>query len=42
MKGVLGDAGPSYTTMKKWAAEFKRGHASLEDARVLEMCIRDS
>ena len=26
-----GDAGPSFTTVKKWATEFKCGHASLED-----------
>ena len=31
MKNVLGDAGPSFTTVKKWATEFKCGRASLED-----------
>ena len=31
MKNVLGDAGPSFNTVKKWATEFKRGRASLED-----------
>lgn len=27
---MLGDTGPSFITVKKWADEFKRGHASLE------------
>ena len=31
MKNMLGDAGPLFTTVKKWATEFKRGCASLED-----------
>jgi hypothetical protein len=28
---VYGDSYPSFSTIKKWAAEFKRGHTSLED-----------
>jgi transposase len=28
---VCGDSSPSFSTIKKWAAEFKRGHTSLED-----------
>jgi transposase len=28
---VYGDSSPSFSTIKKWAAEFKRGSASLED-----------
>jgi len=28
---VYGDSSPSYSTIKKWAAEFKRGRTSLED-----------
>lgn len=31
MKNVLGDSAPSYSTVKKWAAEFKRGRTSLQD-----------
>ena len=30
-KNVYGDSSPSFSTIKKWAAEFKRGHTSLED-----------
>jgi len=28
---VYGDSSPSFSTIKKWAAEFKHGHTSLED-----------
>jgi transposase len=28
---VYGDSSPSFSTIKKWAAEFKRGHTSLKD-----------
>jgi transposase len=28
---VYGDSSPSFSTIKKWAAEFKLGHTSLED-----------
>ena len=28
---VNGDSSPSFSTIKKWAAKFKRGHTSLED-----------
>jgi transposase len=28
---VYGDSSPSFSTTKKWAAEFKHGHNSLED-----------
>jgi histone-lysine N-methyltransferase SETMAR len=28
---VYGDSSPSFSTIKKWAAEFKRGCTSLED-----------
>jgi histone-lysine N-methyltransferase SETMAR len=28
---VCGDSSPSFSTIKKWAAEFKRGRTSLED-----------
>jgi histone-lysine N-methyltransferase SETMAR len=28
---VYGDPSPSFSTIKKWAAEFKRGRTSLED-----------
>jgi len=28
---VYGDSSPSFWTIKKWAAEFKRGRTSLED-----------
>ena len=28
---VYGDAFPSFSTIKKWAAEFKRGRTSLEN-----------
>jgi len=27
----MGDSSLSFSTIKKWAAEFKRGHTSLED-----------
>jgi len=27
---VYGDSSPSFSTIKKWAAEFKRGRTSLE------------
>jgi len=30
---VYGDSSPSFSTIKKWAAEFKRGRTSLEDDR---------
>ena len=28
---TLGNESPSYSTVKKWAAEFKRGRESIED-----------
>ena len=28
---LYGDSSPSFTTIKKWAAEFKRGRTGLED-----------
>jgi transposase len=28
---VYGDSSPSFSTIKKWAAEFKCGHTNLED-----------
>ena len=28
---VYGDSSPSFSTIRKWAAEFKRGRTSLED-----------
>jgi len=28
---VYGDSSPSFSTIKKWAADFKRGRTSLED-----------
>ena len=28
---VYGDSSPSFSTIKKWAAEFKRGRTNLED-----------
>jgi len=28
---VYGDSSPSFSTIKKWAAEFKRGRTCLED-----------
>ena len=28
---VYGDSSPSFSTIKKWAAEFKRGRTSLEN-----------
>jgi histone-lysine N-methyltransferase SETMAR len=28
---VYGDSSPSFSIIKKWAAEFKRGRTSLED-----------
>jgi histone-lysine N-methyltransferase SETMAR len=28
---VYGDSSPSFSTIKKWAAEFRRGRTSLED-----------
>jgi transposase len=28
---VYGDSSPSFSTIKKWAAEFKCGHTSLEN-----------
>ena len=28
---TLGKESPSYTTLKKWAAEFKKGRESVED-----------
>ena len=31
MVSTLGDDAPALSTMKKWAAEFKRGWESLED-----------
>jgi transposase len=27
---VYGNSSPSFSTVKKWAAEFKRGHTGLE------------
>ena len=30
---TLGDDAPALSTVKKWAAEFKRGRESLEDDR---------
>jgi hypothetical protein len=27
---VYGDSSPSFSTIKKWAAEFKRGRTNLE------------
>jgi histone-lysine N-methyltransferase SETMAR len=27
----MGDSSPSFSTIKKWAVEFKRGRTSLED-----------
>ena len=30
MMNTLGDYAPSYTMVKKWAAEFKRGRESIE------------
>jgi transposase len=30
---VYGDPSPSFLTIKKWAAEFKRGRTSLDDPR---------
>ena len=31
VKEVYGDSSPSFSRIKKWAAEFKRGRTSLED-----------
>ena len=31
MTATLGDDAPALSTVKKWAAEFKRGRESLED-----------
>ena len=31
MVSALGNTSPSYSTIKKWAAEFKQGRESLED-----------
>ena len=31
MQNVYGQASPSYATVKRWAAEFKRGRTSLLD-----------
>ena len=31
MVRIYGDTAPSYTTVKKWSAEFRRGRQSLED-----------
>jgi len=31
LKKVYGDSSPSFSTIKKWAAEFKSGRISLED-----------
>ena len=31
MTATLGEDAPSYSMVKKWAAEFKRGRQSLED-----------
>ena len=28
---VFGDSSPSFSKIKKWAAEFKHGHTSIED-----------
>ncbi len=33
MISILGDASPSYFTIEKWAAEFKRGRESLEESK---------
>ena len=27
---IFGDSSPSFSTIKKWAAEFKHGHTSIE------------
>jgi hypothetical protein len=34
MRTILGEPAPSYTTVKKWVAEFKRGRESIEDDQV--------
>jgi len=31
IRSSYGDSSPSFSTIKKWAAEFKRGRTSLED-----------
>lgn len=31
LRGTLGDSSPSFSTIKKWAAEFRRGHTSIQD-----------
>jgi L-ribulose-5-phosphate 3-epimerase UlaE len=34
---VYGDSSPSFSTIKEWAAEFKRGHTSLEMMHVKDV-----
>ena len=36
MVATLGKDAPSYATVKRWVAEFKRGRQSLEDDPLLE------
>ncbi|EFN64175.1 Putative uncharacterized protein FLJ37770, partial [Camponotus floridanus] len=31
LDSTLGDSSPSFSTVKKWAAEFKRGRSSIFD-----------
>ena len=46
MKVVLGDDAPSYATIYRWVAEFKRGRESTEDAhrsgRPVEACTEEN
>ena len=46
MVTTLGEGAPSYSMVKKWAAEFKRGRQSLEDdprpARPATVSTRES
>lgn len=40
MMSTLGDDVPSFATVNKWTAEFKRGWESLKDATTKEMLIK--
>jgi len=36
---VYGDSSPSFSTIKKWAADFKRGRTSLEDDPKIKLIL---